>query len=53
MCRTALEGSPEGRAMAEGFQYGILFLLAAPYAILGSVGIGLLRAYRKKSGDSR
>ena len=50
MCRTALENSVEGQAMAEGFRYGIVFLLAAPYAIAGSVGVGLFRAYRKKSG---
>jgi hypothetical protein len=48
MCRTALENSPEGQAVAEGFRYGILFLLAAPYAILGGVGFGLFRAFRKK-----
>ncbi len=49
MCRTALENSIEGQAMAEGFRYGIVFLLAVPYAIAGSVGVGLLRAFRKKS----
>jgi hypothetical protein len=49
MCRTALENSPEGQAVAEGFQYGILFLLAAPYAVLGGVGFGLFKAFRKKS----
>jgi len=47
MCRTALENSPEGQAIAEGFRYGIVFLLAVPYAIAGSVGFGLFRAYRK------
>ena len=26
MCRTALENSPEGQAVAEGFRYGIIFL---------------------------
>jgi len=47
MCRTALQNSPEGQAMAEGFRHGIIFLLAAPYAILGSIAVGLVRAFRK------
>ena len=52
MCRTALENSPEGRAVAEGFRYGIIFLLAAPYAILGSVAVGVVKAFwTKESGD--
>jgi TRAP-type mannitol/chloroaromatic compound transport system permease small subunit len=48
MCRTALQNSPEGQAVAEGFRYGIVFLLAAPYAILGSIAVGLTRAYVRK-----
>lgn len=49
MCRTALENSPEGQAMAEGFRQGIILLLAAPYAILGAIGIGVIRWW--KNGD--
>jgi hypothetical protein len=52
MCRTALENSVEGQAIAEGFRYGILFLLSAPYAIAGGVGYGLFRAFRKKKADT-
>jgi len=51
MCRTALENSPEGQAVAQGFRYGIIFLLAAPYAILGSIAIGVVKAFWKKDGD--
>lgn len=51
MCRTALLSSPEGRALAEGFRYGIIFLLAAPYAILGSIAVGVVRHFRKKNAD--
>jgi hypothetical protein len=47
MCRTALESSPEGQAIAEGFRHGILFLLAAPYAIVGAVAVGALRWWKK------
>ena len=49
MCRTALENSAEGKAVADGFRYGILFLLAAPYAVLGGISFGIVKAYRKRS----
>jgi hypothetical protein len=48
MCRTALESSPEGQAMAGSFRHGILLLLAAPYAIGGTIGYAVYRAYKKK-----
>ena len=48
MCRTALQSSPEGQAIAQGFRYGIIFLLAAPYAIMGGISYGLVKAYKKK-----
>jgi hypothetical protein len=48
MCRTALENSPEGKGMAEHFNKGILFLLAIPYALMGTIGVVVYRAHRKK-----
>ena len=48
MCVTALENSPEGKGMAASFNRGILFLLAMPYGILGTAGILLFRAHRRK-----
>jgi len=51
MCRTALENSVEGQAIAEGLARGIVFLLAAPYAIMGGVGYGMFRAFRKSKKD--
>jgi hypothetical protein len=53
MCVTALENSPEGRSMAASFNRGILFLLAVPYAILGTVGVVVFRAYRRKQAADR
>ena len=53
MCVTALENSPEGRAMAASFNNGILFLLAMPYAIFGTVGFIVFRAYRRKKAEER
>ncbi len=48
MCRTALENSAEGEAVAQGFRSGIMFLLAAPYAIMGGISYGLVKAYKKQ-----
>jgi hypothetical protein len=48
MCRTALEQSAEGKAMAGSFRWGILLLLGAPYAIFGTVAFVFIRAYRRK-----
>jgi hypothetical protein len=53
ICVTALENSPEGRAMAGSFNRGILFLLAAPYAIFGTIGVVIYRSYRKKKAIAR
>ena len=41
MCRTAIESSPEGQAMAAGFNQAILFLLAAPILIVAGVSLAL------------
>ncbi len=41
MCRTALQSSPEGQAMAAGFNQAILFLLAAPILIVAGVSLAL------------
>ena len=37
MCRTALEGSEQGKLMAEKFNRGILFLLGAPFTVVAGV----------------
>jgi hypothetical protein len=48
MCRTALENSPEGKALAGTFNYAILFLMGMPYALFGAVGFGIYRAFRQR-----
>ena len=53
MCVTALQNSVDGKGMAASFNRGILFLLAAPYVILGTAGIVVFRAYRKKQAAAR
>ena len=53
MCVTALENSPEGKAIAASFNNGILFLLAMPYAILGTIGLVVFRAHRRKQAEAR
>jgi hypothetical protein len=51
MCGTALASSPEGRALAAGFRYGIGILMVAPYLILGSIGYAIYRAFRKRAAQ--
>ena len=52
MCRTALESSPEGRVLASSFAHGILLMMFLPYAIIGTAGFVVYRAYRKKQKAS-
>jgi hypothetical protein len=48
MCRTALESSPEGKVLASSFAHGILLMLFLPYAIIGTFGFIVYRAYRNR-----
>ncbi len=47
MCRTALESSEQGRAMAVHFNRGILFLLGAPFSVAAGIGIAMVRSRRR------
>lgn len=47
MCRTALE-SPEGQALAQAFNRGILFLLSVPFGAIGVVAALVLRSRRSE-----
>ena len=49
MCGSALADDPLGRA----FSWSILFLMAAPYTIVGSVGIWLFLTYRRAATRRR
>ena len=51
MCRRALQ-SPEGRQMIAAFRGGILVLLAAPFAVFGTVATLAVRRFRKKPDAS-
>jgi hypothetical protein len=48
MCRTALE--QDGGRVAAGFNRGILFLLAMPYIVFGSIAGSWLLKRRKTGG---
>jgi hypothetical protein len=47
MCRRALQ-SPEGQRMIAAFQNGILILLAAPFALFGTIATLAVRAERRR-----
>ncbi len=44
MCKTALTGSAEGRALAQGFNRGIMFLAAVPFLIAGTLAFLVFRS---------
>jgi hypothetical protein len=43
MCRSALTGSPEGRAMSASFNRAILLMFFAPYFVVGTLAAVLFR----------
>ena len=53
MCRTAIESSPEGQAMAAGFNQAILFLLAAPFLIVLVVTTIIVRSQTRGAATER
>jgi hypothetical protein len=59
-CPTCKEGlaetDPHGEALAAGYYYSILFMMAMPFAILGTFGslayLSIRRAARQQSSQS-
>lgn len=48
MCKTGLLNSPEGQALARGFNTGILFLLSVPFLLVTIVGAMIYIAERRR-----
>ncbi len=46
MCRAVLE-SEESQSAAEGINDGIIFLMAVPYILVGTLGYFIYRKYGK------
>jgi hypothetical protein len=53
MCRTALESSPEGKAIAAGLAQGILMMLVLPYGLMMTFGFIIYRAHRKRAKEQQ
>ena len=49
MCGTALKDDPTGRAIS----WSVLFLIAAPYTVVGLVGGYIFYTYRRAAADRR
>ncbi len=45
MCRTGLTNSPEGQKLANGFNIAILFLLSAPFVVVGTIAFLIFRVH--------
>ncbi|MCS7311816.1 MAG: hypothetical protein NZ742_02715 [Acidobacteria bacterium] len=52
MCRTGLTQSPEGQKMARGLNQAILFLLTAPYLLVSTVALQILRLQARARGTT-
>ena len=51
MCRTAVSSVDD--PMSKGMNMGILFLLAMPFTVVGSIGAGIWWAqHRRKAGGA-
>ncbi|HXF05469.1 MAG TPA: hypothetical protein VNM72_08640 [Blastocatellia bacterium] len=48
MCKTGLLNSPEGQALARGFNTGVLFLLSVPFLLVTSVAAMIYIAERRR-----
>jgi hypothetical protein len=53
MCRTAIESSEEGKAMAAKLNRGILFLLGAPFGVALAVGTAMRRSRKRAARTGR
>jgi hypothetical protein len=51
MCKQTLANAEGGARMIAGINTGILFLLAAPFAIGMMIALALYRAYRRDRGE--
>ncbi|MFK7834061.1 MAG: hypothetical protein AB8B52_12360 [Winogradskyella sp.] len=51
MCRAVLE-SGEDQSAAEGINDGIVFLMAVPYIIVGTIGFIFYRKYNKPKTEN-
>jgi hypothetical protein len=53
MCRSSLEASQEGQALAVKLNRAILVLLGAPFGVAGLVGLALYRSRRGERSPGR
>jgi hypothetical protein len=52
-CREALADSPQGRGLAAGFYYSILFMMSMPFLILGGLGTVFYRSVRRAQHEQQ
>lgn len=52
-CREALANSPQGRGLAAGFYYSILFMMSMPFLILGGLGTVFYRSVRRAQHEQQ
>ena len=46
-CKEDLANDPQGRGLAAGFYYSILFMMSMPFAIIGTLGTVAYRSVKR------
>jgi hypothetical protein len=50
-CREDLANSPQGRGLAAGFYYSILFMMSMPFLIMGTLGTVAYRSVKRAQAE--
>lgn len=51
-CREALAESPQGRGLATGFYYSIIFMMSMPFIVLGTLVSVAYRSVQRAKGEN-
>lgn len=50
-CKEDLANNPQGRGLAAGFYYSILFMMSMPFLILGTLGTVAYRSVKRAQAE--
>jgi hypothetical protein len=50
-CREDLANNPQGRGLATGFYYSILFMMSMPFLIIGTLGTVAYRSVKRAQAE--
>jgi Na+-driven multidrug efflux pump len=50
-CGDGIAGSPQGRGLASGLYYSIIFMMSMPFIVFGTVGTVFYRSVRRAQAE--